>query len=198
MKKNILMVAGVVLVAGALTACSVSVETTPFDETEAETTAEVVVETEALVDEGEMVGLANPWIDTDADGLSAATGFNLVAPEDAAYTFYSYDENDNLAQLVYGVDERDYVFRAQATDAAEDISGNYYEWDEQQECTVGDCDATFYAVTVEADGEVINELQMVNWYDEATGTSYSLGVAGMNLDGFDILEVAETLYANAQ
>lgn len=187
MKKTILIAAGAVLMAGALTACSFSVNTS--SESVLTTETETIVETE---ESAEIVGMANPWTESDMQGVYDATGFNLVVPDDANFAYYSYNEQIGMAQVMYGLDEVDYVVRAQHTDAAEDISGNYYDWAEETTGTVDNCPANFY-VNVHDDTTPV--VRMVTWYDEATGTSYSLSLNSMTETDLDIQAVAEALFA---
>ncbi len=187
MKKTILIAAGTVLMAGALTACSFNVSTS--SETILTSESETVIETEASE---AISGMANPWTDSDKQGVYDATGFYLVVPEDASFAYYSYNEQIGMAQVMYGLDAVDYVVRAQHTDEAEDISGNYYEWAEETTGTVGNCPATFY-VNVHDDTTPV--LRMVTWYDESTGTSYSFSINSMTETDNDIQAEAEAVFA---
>ena len=73
------------------------------------------------------------------------------------------------------------------------ISGMYYEWSGRLEDTMenwgdGNMKAQLYRFVGE------NEYaDLCTWYDVEAGVSYSLGVTAADLDGFDILAVADML-----
>lgn len=145
------------------------------------------------------VGIENPWVITDKDGVIEATGLNIYAPEDASNALYSYLKTSDLAQVTFtyeGYD--DWTFRMQKTDMLMDISGLYYEWAYQDSAEVSGKEAMLYSYVDDADASgMIDDLsgvQLINWYDDSTGITYSLSVSGKDLNGMDIQVIAENLF----
>lgn len=142
------------------------------------------------------VGIENPWVDTNQEGVLEATGLNIYIPEEATNAQYSYMKTDDMAQVTFSYfGNDDWTFRMQKTDMLMDISGLYYEWVFQESVTVSGHEAMDYAYVEGDDGSgFIDDLfgvQMINWYDDTTGITYSLSVSGMNLNGMDIQAIAE-------
>ena len=96
MKKKIALVLSIISVGMlALSGCgSSSKEATTEAQTEETTTK--AEETTAE----ETVGMANPWTDSDKEGVLEATGFEMDAPEGATDVAYSYMQESGLAQMI--------------------------------------------------------------------------------------------------
>lgn len=159
---------------------------------------------EATTDDAEnpnaMLQIENPWVETDKEGVSKATGLNIDAPEDATDVQYSYLETGDMAQVTFSYNSHDdWTFRMEKTDALEDISGLYYEWAFQDSVKVGGKEAMEYAYVEGADDSgMIDDLfgvQLINWYDDTTGITYSLSVLGKDLNGMDLQVIAENLFS---
>ncbi len=142
-------------------------------------------------------GLANPWTESDMQGVAEATGFEMTAPEGATDVVYGYMQAIGLAQMSYVLDETKWVYRIQAADELTDISGMAYEWTAEEEGKVAERNAVYYVYCAPEDGEE-NDVQVVNWYDAVTGVTYSLSAVSKDLDGMDIQAVAESLYVPLQ
>lgn len=152
---------------------------------------------EATAEPTEQPELANPWTETDEQGVEAATGFAMTAPDGATEVAYSYMSDGGLAQMSYVLDEMNWTYRMQMTDALTDISGMSYSWTSQEDGTVSGRNAVYYAYYA-ADGSADADVRVVNWYDMVTGVSYSLSASGKDLEGMDIQAYAEALYAPLQ
>lgn len=196
MKKRTVVIAVVMTAAVlALSGCGASGK-----ETAAETKSEEATEkAEESSSEEAIGGMANPWTESDKEGVLEATGFEIDAPEGATDVTYSYMKEDKLAQLTYKLDEMDWTYRMQPTDKLTDISGMYYDWDEDAtlEDKVAGLQAVYYVCAAPEDSDE-DSVQMVNWYDAVTGTSYSLSAIGKRLDGMDIQAYAESIYKPLQ
>ena len=83
------------------------------------------------------VGMPNPWTETTAEGVMEALGLELGVPEGATDVAWRMLEEAQLAEMTFTWYEQDYTARVKPTDAFEDISGLYYEWPQEMECTVG-------------------------------------------------------------
>lgn len=143
--------------------------------------------------------LANPWTESDQQGVATATGFEMTAPEGATDVVYSYMKDGALAQMSYTLDDATWTYRMQATDELTDISGLNYEWTLTEDGTVSGLEAVYYTYS---DGDlnktIFDDVQMVNWYDAVTGVSYSLSATRSDLNGMDIQVYAENLYVPLQ
>ena len=144
-----------------------------------------------------MIGLANPWTESDMQGVADATGFEMAAPEGATNVAYSYMRESGLAQMCYTLDETDWIYRMQMADEQMDISGMAYGWASEEEGTVSGRPAVYYSYCA-PDGETENDVQVVNWYDAVTGVTCSLSAVSADLDGMDIQAYAENLYLPLQ
>lgn len=159
-----------------------------------------VTDTNEESSETTMVG--NPWTDSDEAGVLEATGFDMVAPQGATDVLYSYMEETKLAQMTYTQDGASWVYRMQATNALEDISGMNYEWGFNETGTVSGRDAVYMGYSdAPEDSEYIDgaeSVQVVNWYDVVPGVCYSLSASGTDLNGMDIQVYAEELFKPLQ
>ncbi len=201
MKKRFLLAAAALCVVTA-TACGAPAAK---ETTAAETAADAEITTEAATEEAATAAaseaetaaaqLANPWTESDAAGVAEATGFEMQAPEGAEAVSYSYMAEDKLAQMSYRLDGADWVYRMQSADELTDISGMNYTWDSEEEGTVSDRKAMYYAFGGLEDPE---NVQLVNWYDAVTGVTYSLSASAKELNGMDIQAFAESIFAPLQ
>lgn len=190
MKKKLVLVLAAMTISTAAAGCAKHEKiATPVVE---ETTAATEESTEAA---DETANMANPWVTTDKEGLLAATGFDMEAPEGATDVIYSYMEGDMLAQMDYMLDGMIFVYRMQFADEFTDISGMEYTWDGEEDGTVSDRQAKYYVYT---GSETEDGIQMVNWYDAVPGVMYSLSAMGSDLDGMDIQAYAENIFVPLQ
>ncbi len=144
-------------------------------------------------------GLANPWTESDKQGVFAALGFTMEAPEGATDVVYSYMAEGKMAQLRYVYEGADWVYRIQPTDALEDISGMYCDWISDTPGKVSGMEAEFMGYSEQPeDSEYLDDMhfvQVVNWYDANAKVTYSLSASGQNIDGMDIGVYAESMFA---
>lgn len=142
--------------------------------------------------------IANPWTTTDKQGVLDATGFNMEEPDGATDVDYSYMAEGKMAQLTYVYEGADWVYRIQPTEALTDISGMNYTWISDMAGEVSGLEAKYMGYSEQdEESEYIDDMffvQVVNWYDDAKGVTYSLSASGKNIDGMDIQVYAENLY----
>ncbi len=191
-KKIVLTFTALTIGAAAVTGCGKSTAQETTTVAEATTAAEAT--TEAGATEGDMQ-IANPWTTSDKEGVLAATGFEMEAPEGATDVIYSYLEEDKLAQMDYVLDGMTFVYRMQMTDEFTDISGMEYQWDSEDDGDVSGREAKYYAYV---GSDVEDSVQTVNWYDVVPGVMYSLSAMGSDLDGMDIQYYAENIFVPLQ
>lgn len=142
-------------------------------------------------------GMANPWVDSDKEGVLEATGFDLAAPDNAVNVIYSYMPSTGMAQMNYNMENAMWVYRVQITDALEDISGIYCEWNYTGETKVDGMDAMEYSYASEPQGDYLDDMsymRVINWYDSVNKVTHSLSVIGTDLNGMDIAVYAENLF----
>lgn len=192
MKKKLL---GLVLVTTCLmlTACTSQDGEAEAGNPEAESSIADASETEIYED----MELSNPWVDADKAEVFEATGFELIAPAEATNVAYSYMPSTGMVQMNYDMENAMWVYRMQPSDAMEDISGIYYEWDYTGETKVAGLDAMEYGYASEPEGDYIDDMEccrVINWYDGKNKVTYSLSVMGKDLNGMDTVAYAEKLF----
>ena len=142
-------------------------------------------------------GTANPWTETDKQGVAEATGFDMEAPDGATDVAYSYMAESGLAQMTYKLDDLDWTYRMQQADELTDISGLNYDWGtDELEGKVLEMPAMYYGYAT--DGDDPDYVHLVNWYDAVPGVTYSLAASGKDMDGMDIQAFAEEIYEPLQ
>lgn len=92
------------------------------------------------------VSVANPWIESNEEGVLEATGHSIKAPEGATEVCYSYCTEDKMAQVTYIKDGKDWTYRIKASSDLEDVSGMYYDWAVSDEGTVSGKKAVTWAI----------------------------------------------------
>ena len=150
----------------------------------------------------ELIGLANPWHDITEDEAKELCIKSFSAPEGAENVHWSVmdalaDPNGvpgALVQLDFDLDGLSFTAREQVTgDEETDISGMYYDWTAEHEEGLKNAeDAEMTAHLFRFVGEE-GYVDLCAWYDAEAGVSYSLSTAAEDLDGFDLLAVAEAL-----
>lgn len=140
-------------------------------------------------------GGINPWTEASAEELVQTTGISFDLPEGAENIVYSYmyDGNEPLAQAVFTYEGLTYCARMKSAVEFEDISGLYYNWIAQDDCTIGSCPGKAFRY-IGDEGYVDSCL----WYDVVPGMMYSVSTAAPDLDGFDIIAIADMLYVPLQ
>lgn len=172
MKKFIAALAVCLMIVCLFTACSARGDSTAAPQTEAEPT-----ETPAS-------DVADPLVESDADGVMQQLGFALGVPEDAENVQY-FILNGDTEEMRFTLNGLDYTARLKSTVSFEDISGMCYEWTNtlDDELQGRECKLMRYCGE---DGDV----DVCLWYDVVPGLMYSLTTSDSSLDGFDITATA--------
>ena len=204
MKKKIMMMLSLALVSAMLLAgcASTATETETQTEEQAETETQTEeqaeeTETEETEEAEQTEELANPWTESDEQGVADATGFDMTAPEGATDVSYSYMSEEAMAQMTYTLDGASWTYRLQMGDEMEDISGMSYAWMTGTEDTVGNWKAMYYAYNA-ASNDGTETVELMNWYDMVTGVNYSLSATGKELSQEEMKTYAESIYAPLQ
>jgi hypothetical protein len=212
MKKKLIFAMTAMMLGAAMTGCGSSTTTETTAASEAETTADETETSETSAEESTAEAgseaaeettaaaqLANPWTESDRDGVIEATGFEMDAPEGATDVFYSYMEEGKLAQMTYTLNGEEWTYRMQMTSEFTDLSGMNYEWTSVEDGTVSGRTAKYYYYgTGDLNNTEVNDVEVVNWYDIVPGIMYSLSVTGPDLNGLDIQVVAENMFVPLQ
>ena len=146
-----------------------------------------------------MVGMANPWVDLTEDELTQASGVTFGVPEGAENVIYRWCESESLAEMQFTLDGDEFCARIKPSaleeGQLENISGMYFEWENEEEVTVGEsCRGTIGQAQTGTEDFV----ELVQWYDVVPGLMYSLSVYTTELDGLDLVAVANMVYVPMQ
>ena len=143
-------------------------------------------------------GIANPWVETDADGLMQTLGLQFDVPEGAEGVTYRMNESEKLAEMRFTLYDMPFTARIKPAGLElEDISGMFYDWD-YVESVKGEFARRWHQEKLMAvrDGEDMVEVYL--WFDIVPGLTYSLSTKAHDLNGFDIIAVAEMVYHQVQ
>ena len=140
----------------------------------------------------ESAAIANPMVETDEAGFVEKTGISLKVPKGATNVKYFVIDN-TLGEMRFTLDGMEFTARAKSTAAFEDISGMYYTWDVEDDAKVDRCEAKCRR-HIGSD----KTIDVICWFDAAPGISYSLSTEGKDLDGFDIIAIAEQVFEPMQ
>ena len=142
--------------------------------------------------------LPNPWEDMNAQALQEASGLTFGVPEGAENVIYRFLRSENLAEMQFTLGSDAFCARimpaALEKDELLDISGLYFEWENEEAVSIGSCHGAVSQAQNGGEGWVERCL----WYDLAPGLMYSLSVYTSDPDGLDLTAVAEQVYIPAQ
>lgn len=144
--------------------------------------------------------IVNPWRDVTEEEAKALCPQSFAVPDGAENAQWSVLESaadpsggrGALVQLSFELGGNCFTAREQVTgDPEEDISGMYYDWTVERDAALQNWpDAACRASRWVGENEYAD---LCAWYDAGTGVSYTLGVTAEDLDGFDLLAIAEAL-----
>ena len=138
--------------------------------------------------------IANPWVDMTADQLMEASGLSFGVPEGAEDVVYRYLEEDNLAEMQFTWDGEEFCARMQPAGEWTDISGMYFEWENEEAVTIHHCEG----IIGQAQTGSEDWIERCMWFDAAPGLMCSLAVYSKDLDGLDLTVLAEQVYIPPQ
>lgn len=149
-----------------LTGCGAANAVAP---TESEPAVAEETVTEDLSDLERMPGIANPWSDADAAAVAEMIGTEVPVPEGAANITYRILSAENIAEVAYDLNDAHCNHRLKKTDAEEDISGLYYNWDSTEESTYEGHAATIYRAEAEEES-----VELTLWFDAEASLMHAL------------------------
>ena len=132
--------------------------------------------------------IANPWTDTTADDLKKDLGEAAILPDGAENVVYRVLTEDKLYEVQFDKDGLSYNYRMQKASELTDISGLNYTWTFEE-------DADFNGNKAKNRRSITDELWVDNlmWYDASSGITHSLSTTSADLEGFDIVAIAEEM-----
>ena len=196
MKKRLCMLLTIAMLL-SLCACAQA----PAEQKPAE--PETAEESAAATEEAERIGLANPWRDITEDEARELCIKSFSAPAGAENVRWSAmdaaaDESGvpgALVQLSFDLEGLPFTAREQITGEEEaDLSGLYYDWTAQREEKLKNAEGAEMTAQVFRHVGEGEDVDLCTWHDIEAGVSYSLGVIAEDLDGFDLLAVAGSLF----
>lgn len=130
--------------------------------------------------------LANPWeFDVTKQDVMDVTGTELILPEGAFDVDYSVMRSGNLGVMNFSLEGTRFEVRVKPAAGFEDISGLYYEWDDERDDEIGGVKARVRLHYAEDTNNVL-------WYDGVR--MYSLYTEIPGRDGVEAVRVARLVY----
>ncbi|MCR5576273.1 MAG: hypothetical protein K6F56_04630 [Oscillospiraceae bacterium] len=154
----------------------------------------------------EAVQIPNPWRDVTEDEAKALCPASFTVPDGAENARWSVMEAGAdpsgvpgaLVQLSFDLDGNHFTAREQRTDDRDaDISGMYYDWTYRTEETLKTWADGTLACRCFRCVDDSGYADLCAWYDDGPGVACSVSVTAKDLDGFDLLAIAEALSGNA-
>lgn len=142
----------------------------------------------------ELDGVPDPWVETDAEGLMQTLGLEFNIPEEAEDVIFRMNESEQLAEMQFVLYKMPFTARIKPSGLEmEDISGLNYKWEYEKESN----DHWYREKNMKTrDGK--NTVEAFLWFDIVPGLTYSISTEGPDLDGFDIIAVAQMVWHQAQ
>ena len=137
--------------------------------------------------------IANPWSDVSLQEIEERFGTTFALPEGAENVHCMIMEEDGLGDISFDYMGRSCTYRMKNTDIEEDIAGMYYEWNTVETVLSHDCDATYQTCTEDDD-----LVELATWYNSDEKMMYSLSTVGAPVEGYDIWDVAGSLYTSGK
>ena len=131
--------------------------------------------------------IPNPWLDLTQEELAARAGIVVQLPEDAEPAVYRLLPEMALAEVQFTWQGWKCVFRAAPGDELTDVTGLYYTWETQEDCTVGDSVGCVWTA---------EDVSVCLWYDGLRSCSFAL--LGPEAATADVRSAAEFIAAPLQ
>ena len=123
-----------------------------------------------------LVGMPNPWTDTNAAEAEKTAGFTLGIPEGATDTIYRILGSQNLVEMDFMLNRDRWTARTKPAKEPEDISGMYFSWKSDSAADTEILPLPGKERRTESDGKhILSAL----WFDKENSRVYSLSVSAM-------------------
>ncbi len=145
----------------------------------------------AKQEDPQFAGMPNPWqYEVSPDEIQKMVNESFTVPEDAENVVYGIMESEKLAEVKFDLDGVSYCARMEPADEFKDISGMYYTWDVEDADQINGIDAQVRRA-VSDDTE---DADSILFYDADKQMMYSISATAPDLDGFDPMAVAQTIF----
>ena len=135
-----------------------------------------------------MAGMANPWqYEVSPEDVQKMVNESFTVPEGAENVVYGIMESAKLAEVQFDLDGVSYCARMEPATEFTDISGMYYTWDAEGVDQVNGLDAQVRRAISDEEEDADNVL----FYDADKQMKYSISAVAPDLDGFDLVAVAD-------
>ncbi len=142
-------------------------------------------------EEPEPIGMPNPWqYEVSPEDVQKMVNESFTVPEGAENVVYGIMESEKLAEVQFDLDGVSYCARMEPAKEFTDISGMYYTWDAEGVDQVNGLDAQERRYLSDEEEDADNIL----FYDADKQMMYSISATTPDLDGFDLVAVAETVF----
>ena len=132
--------------------------------------------------------VSNPWTEVTKTDVEEGLGIEIYLPDDAQNIVARQNSTVDLYEILFDYNDLNYTYRIKKSAGDEDISGLYYDWTISSDESIKGFEGKSYrAIT---DEETVD---LVTWVDEENDITYSLSTSAADLDGFDIIAIAEKL-----
>ena len=118
------------------------------------------------------------------DEIKKIMGHEFVIPEGASIVTYRVSDS-MMAESTFDLEDSQCRLTMKKTDRFEDISGLYYNWDEESETKINGKDAILYKY-----GKVF----CCMWYDDSDGTMYCVSVIGDGSGSVNVEELSAEVF----
>lgn len=136
------------------------------------------------------IGMPNPWqYEVAPEEIQKMVNESFTVPEDAENVVYGIMESEKLAEVQFDMDGVSYCARMEPADKFTDISGIYATWDSEESEQINGIDGTYRRSISEEEW-----YDNILYYDAAGKMMYSISATAPDLDGFDLMAVAETIF----
>ncbi|MCR4657003.1 MAG: hypothetical protein K5770_12350 [Lachnospiraceae bacterium] len=145
---------------------------------------------EEVTETTETTEVANPWRDdVSVEEVADLIGAQFIVPDGAENVSYRIMESDKLAEMDFELDGLSFCARMKPAEEFEDISGLFYTWDVEEDQDIYDTPGQIRRAVTEEE-----TVDSCLWYDEVLGMMFSVSTSAEDLDGFDIVAVAQAMY----
>jgi hypothetical protein len=138
------------------------------------------------------LGVVNPVHDSTPEEIMETLGITLNVPEDAqdvSYYMIDADEDIQIAQAKFTIDNTEYTYRVKSAASFEDISGAYFDWTSEKDIEISYCSGKLQYIE--------GEQGICLWYDTVPGLMYCI-YAGSDASEEGLLALADELYIPAE
>ena len=190
MRKKVVRLLAIGILSLSLMACGKKAE--PADvsgENQAETTEEAKEDTTTDKAKDAESEIGNPWKDSSAEESESVFGCVVQTPLDATNVSYQMLNENEMGQMQFTCQELEFTARIQKTEDLTDISGANYDWTMESDLDLAG--APGCTMRYVSDKEMVDVLL---WYDEYNGVTYSLMTSAPDLNEFDIVPVGQEVY----